>query len=105
MRQKTQAVAGAVLVVFAIAYDAYDFQVYALGGHAVLDGNELYTFQWRGHGFTYPPFAALVFLPVSALPWLAARVVWQVLSVVCLWWIARTALKLLAGPEVEPSPM
>jgi alpha-1,2-mannosyltransferase len=47
--------------------------------------------------FTYPPFAALVFLPVSALPWLVARVLWQVLSVVCLWWLVRTALKLLAA--------
>ncbi|GGM70338.1 hypothetical protein GCM10011609_02540 [Lentzea pudingi] len=25
--------------------------------------------------FTYPPFAAAVFLPLSALPWIAARVV------------------------------
>jgi alpha-1,2-mannosyltransferase len=51
--------------------------------------------------FTYPPFAALVFLPLSALPWLAARVVWQVLSLVCLWWIVRTALKLLAARAGE----
>ncbi|MET8764944.1 mannosyltransferase [Lentzea sp. NPDC004782] len=52
--------------------------------------------------FTYPPFAALVFLPLSALPWLAARIVWQVLSLVCLWWLVRTALKLLAAGAGEP---
>ncbi|MEV6235239.1 glycosyltransferase 87 family protein [Lentzea sp. NPDC051838] len=46
--------------------------------------------------FTYPPFAALAFLPVSALPWVAARIVWQVLSLFCLWWLIRTALKLIA---------
>ncbi|GAA1350508.1 mannosyltransferase [Saccharothrix algeriensis] len=47
--------------------------------------------------FTYPPFAALVFLPLSWLPWLAARVLWQVLSLVCLWWLVRTALRLVAA--------
>ncbi|RAS70298.1 alpha-1,2-mannosyltransferase [Lentzea atacamensis] len=52
--------------------------------------------------FTYPPFAAMVFLPVSALPWLAARIVWQVLSVLCLWWLVRTALKLLAARADQP---
>jgi alpha-1,2-mannosyltransferase len=46
--------------------------------------------------FTYPPFGAVVFLPLSALPWLAARVVWQLLSLLCLWWLVRTALTLLA---------
>ncbi|WP_330277036.1 mannosyltransferase [Lentzea sp. NBC_00516] len=52
--------------------------------------------------FTYPPFAALVFLPLSALPWLAAKIVWQVLSLVCLWWLVRTALKLLADRAEQP---
>jgi alpha-1,2-mannosyltransferase len=52
--------------------------------------------------FTYPPFAALVFLPLSALPWIAAKIVWQVLSLVCLWWLVRTALKLLADKAGQP---
>ncbi|WP_439656658.1 glycosyltransferase 87 family protein [Lentzea sp. HUAS TT2] len=52
--------------------------------------------------FTYPPFAAAVFLPLSALPWVAAQVVWQVLSLVCLWWLVRTALKLLAAKAEQP---
>ncbi|KJK50723.1 hypothetical protein UK23_09625 [Lentzea aerocolonigenes] len=47
--------------------------------------------------FTYPPFAALTFLPLSALPWIVTRIVWQVLSLFCLWWLVRTALKLLAA--------
>ncbi|MFD4676122.1 glycosyltransferase 87 family protein [Lentzea sp. NPDC058450] len=51
--------------------------------------------------FTYPPFAAAVFLPLSALPWVAARVVWQVLSLVCLWWLVRTALKVLSNGEFD----
>ncbi|GAA1275481.1 glycosyltransferase 87 family protein [Saccharothrix xinjiangensis] len=52
--------------------------------------------------FTYPPFAALAFLPISSLPWLAARVLWQVLSLVCLWWLVRTALGLLASRAGQP---
>ncbi|GLY51474.1 glycosyltransferase 87 family protein [Lentzea sp. NBRC 102530] len=52
--------------------------------------------------FTYPPFAAAVFLPLSALPWIAARVVWQVLSLVCLWWLVRTALRALAAAQDQP---
>jgi alpha-1,2-mannosyltransferase len=47
--------------------------------------------------FTYPPFAAVLFLPLSWLPWVAARIVWQVLSLVCLWWLVRTALTLVAA--------
>ncbi len=53
--------------------------------------------------FTYPPFGAVVFLPLSALPWLAARVVWQLLSLLCLWWLVRTALTLLA-PKIGHDP-
>ncbi|RKT54638.1 mannosyltransferase [Saccharothrix australiensis] len=52
--------------------------------------------------FTYPPFAALVFLPLTWLPWLAARVVWQLLSLVCLWWLVRTALRLVATRSGQP---
>ncbi|MEU3642984.1 glycosyltransferase 87 family protein [Lentzea sp. NPDC034063] len=52
--------------------------------------------------FTYPPFAAVVFLPVSALPWIAARILWQVLSLFSLWWLVRTALKLVAAKAEKP---
>ncbi|MBB5959691.1 alpha-1,2-mannosyltransferase [Saccharothrix tamanrassetensis] len=52
--------------------------------------------------FTYPPFAALVFIPLSWLPWLAARVLWQMLSLVCLGWLVRTALGLVAARSGQP---
>jgi len=92
----------AVLVVFAVAYDAYDFHVYALGGHAVLDGNALYTFQWRGHGFTYPPFAALGFLPFAHLPLPVARLLWDATSFAALV-VAVRATHVLAGRRATPS--
>ncbi|WP_053734366.1 glycosyltransferase 87 family protein [Nocardia sp. NRRL S-836] len=53
--------------------------------------------------FTYPPFGAVVFLPLSALPWLAARIVWQLLSLLCLWWLVRTALAVLT-PKIGHDP-
>jgi len=46
--------------------------------------------------FTYPPFAALLFLPLSWLPWGVVRVGWQLLSIGCLYWIARCSLRLVA---------
>ncbi|MET8246432.1 glycosyltransferase 87 family protein [Streptomyces sp. NPDC005202] len=45
--------------------------------------------------FTYPPFAALVFLPLSRLPWAAVVVVWQVASVAALLVISGCAIRLL----------
>ncbi|MFI1169019.1 glycosyltransferase 87 family protein [Streptomyces sp. NPDC020801] len=45
--------------------------------------------------FTYPPFAALVFLPLSCLPWPAAVVLWQVVSVGALLVVAGCAVRLL----------
>jgi len=45
--------------------------------------------------FTYPPFAALLFLPLSWLPWGLVRFGWQLLSIGCLYWIARCSMRLV----------
>jgi alpha-1,2-mannosyltransferase len=45
--------------------------------------------------FTYPPFAALTFLPLSWLPWVVVRFGWQLLSIGCLYWVARCAVRLV----------
>ena len=47
--------------------------------------------------FTYPPFAALVFLPLSWLPWAALFVLWQAASVAALLVITGCALRLVSG--------
>ncbi|GGX74096.1 hypothetical protein GCM10010510_18260 [Streptomyces anandii JCM 4720] len=47
--------------------------------------------------FTYPPFAALVFLAPSRLPWAVTVVLWQALSVASLLVVAGCAVRLL-GP-------
>lgn len=48
--------------------------------------------------FTYPPFAALVFLPLSRLPWAVLVALWQTLSVAALVVVAVCAVRLL-GPR------
>jgi alpha-1,2-mannosyltransferase len=68
---------------------------------------ELFTgqlYQWRlkefsdqfALPFTYPPFSALVFTPLSAVSWGVARWLWQFVSLACLWWLIRVALHLVA---------
>ncbi|ANZ39089.1 hypothetical protein BBK82_26455 [Lentzea guizhouensis] len=54
--------------------------------------------------FTYPPFGALVFLPLTWLFWGAAQWVFRLLSVLCLHWLVRVALRSVAprwSPEWE----
>ena len=47
-----------------------DLQVYRMGGAAVLhDGSRLYQVRLGGLPFTYPPFAAVVFTGLAAVPW------------------------------------
>jgi alpha-1,2-mannosyltransferase len=74
----------AVVVVFAAIYNALDFRIYMWGGHAVLDDSRLYLALAYGHWFTYSPFAAIVFVPVAALPLAVARVGWDLVSVAAL---------------------
>jgi alpha-1,2-mannosyltransferase len=51
--------------------------------------------------FTYPPFAALVFLPLSWVPWVVVKFGWQIVSVVCLWWLVRLSLRLIARDRAD----
>ena len=76
----------AAAVVGAVIGEFPDLHVYRYGGHGVLD-------QWRvyasddpvtGYPFTYPPFAAVVMVPLTLLPgWLAAAL-WTAVSATCL---------------------
>ena len=48
------------------------------------------TWRWPiGHWFTYSPFAAIVFVPIAALPLAVARVGWDLVSVVALAYSCR----------------
>jgi alpha-1,2-mannosyltransferase len=53
--------------------------------------------------FTYPPFAAVVFIPLSYLPWVLVRWLWQLISVACLWWLVRLSLRVIGRDTAGPN--
>jgi alpha-1,2-mannosyltransferase len=78
-----------------------DLRVYRMGGSAVLHGEHLYQLRLVQLPFTYPPFAAVVFTILAAVPWTVAVTGLTVASVVAL----PTALYLvqrLPGPVRQP---
>lgn len=87
-------VVAAFLSVAAERHGFFDLQVYhgALS-YWVHDGGEVYDYlkPRSKYGFTYPPFAALVMLPMAYLSWHAAVVVSVTTSVlasaVVVWWL------------------
>jgi hypothetical protein len=82
------------VIVFAALYNALDFRIYMWGGHAVLSDARLYDAQAYGHWFTYSPFAAIVFVPVAALPLTLARVLWDLVSLAALAYSCVVTLRL-----------
>lgn len=89
----------AVLVILgAWAYGLFDgmidLRVYRMGGSVLLDRASLYDAELPGSGlpFTYPPFAAIAMVPLAAVPWNVALVVWTTVSVLSLAAIWRTSL-------------
>jgi len=63
-----------------------DLEVYSQAGDAVLHGNPLYDARTPDLGlvFTYPPFAALLFVPLGSLATGSAALAWSVLSLASL---------------------
>ncbi|MGK5444950.1 glycosyltransferase 87 family protein [Micromonospora sp. URMC 105] len=84
----------AFLSVAAVRHGFFDLKVY-YGALTfwVHDHGEIYDYLKPGtqYGFTYPPFAALVMLPMAYLPWWAAITVSVAASVavsaVLIWWL------------------
>ncbi|MFD6893313.1 mannosyltransferase [Rhodococcus sp. NPDC060086] len=83
-----------------------DLHVYVDGSAALLSG-ELYDFTYSRDTpdfplpFTYPPFAALVFLPLHYLPFGLLGILWLLLTIAALFWVIRIALELLVGPAAR----
>jgi alpha-1,2-mannosyltransferase len=84
----------AAVIGFAATYNALDFRIYMWGGHAVTHDTRLYLTQAFGHWFTYSPFAAIVFVPIAAIPLAVARVLWELASVAALAYSCVITLKL-----------
>jgi uncharacterized membrane protein len=84
----------ALLVGFAVLVNPFDFNVYRWGSEVVTHGTQLYLGKVAAQWFTYPPFAAMVLIPVAAIPDAVARVGWELLSLLALAWAATLTLKL-----------
>lgn len=76
---------------------AIDIDVYRAGAAALLDGDNLYTRGYEVGGitlpFTYPPLAAMLFVPLTLVPYPLALVTWTISSVVLLWWCLVIVLR------------
>jgi alpha-1,2-mannosyltransferase len=95
-----------VLVLFQTKMTMIDLMVYRDGSPSLLQGT-LYDWHLSEYSqqfalpFTYPPFAAVVFIPLSWLPWVVVRWLWQIVSVACLWWLVRLSLRLIARDRAD----
>lgn len=74
-----------------------DLTVYRYGGRAVLDGLAVYAADdpVTGYPFTYPPFAAVVMVPLALVPGWVAAGAWTAMSVAALAgsvWVVLRAL-------------
>src|SRR5260370_4825488 len=85
-----------------------DLHIYRSGGAAVRAGAPLYSLRFAWNlGFTYPPFAALVFTLLTIMPWAAAPAVVTVISVIPLpvtLWPPLPPPHRRAGTLVPPPP-
>jgi alpha-1,2-mannosyltransferase len=90
-------------VVLALWPDAHvlmiDLQVYragaehVLGGQPLYDGGVLLTLP-----FVYPPFAAVAFVPLVALPLVSLKVLWTGATLALLGYVVHRALRSLGAP-------
>jgi alpha-1,2-mannosyltransferase len=80
-----------------------DLHVYRMGGATVLHGSSrLYQARFAGLPFTYPPFAAVVFTGLAAVPWRVAVTVLTGASVLALPAALYLVLR-LPGPSRIPA--
>src|SRR5690349_8065920 len=97
-------------VVVAVWPDAHllmiDLQVYRAGGEAVLHGRPLYAGGvLLDLPFVYPPFAAIVFAPLSVLPLPVLKFVWTAAGVALVVFVVRRSAALLGRPLDPPTTM
>ncbi|MEU5691561.1 mannosyltransferase [Actinosynnema sp. NPDC020468] len=89
-----------LMVAFQTKMTMVDLMVYRNASPELFTGN---LYEWRlkefsdqfALPFTYPPFSAFVFLPLSWVPWVVARWFWQLLSLACLWFLTSRSLMIM----------
>lgn len=81
-----------------------DLDVYVAGGRAVLDREDLYAVSVHDLPFTYPPFAAVVFVPLALLPDVLARAVLTLVSLAALATVVEVLRRRLALTPLQVVP-
>lgn len=73
-----------------------DIDVYLMGG-AHASSRDLYSLRLPGSGlyFTYPPFAALLFVPLAQIPREGAQILWAFVDVAGLFWLLYASIRTL----------
>ncbi len=67
-----------------------DLQVYRGAVERQVRLGDLYGYRrWNGDTFNYPPFAALILLPLMALPWLPTALIWEFGTCAALAFVVR----------------
>jgi hypothetical protein len=89
-----------LLIGFAAVYRPFDLNIYLWGGRAVLHGLRLYHVQTQANWYTYPPFSAVLFTPLTALPSVVVGLAWELGSLAALAWGCVLTLR-LAGYRPE----
>lgn len=85
------------------ALNEFDLQVYHGAAQRLASGQNVYGARiWRGLGFTYPPFAALVFLPLAWAAFAVDRDAVTAINLVLLVWMLRRALLIPMATGGEP---
>ena len=105
------AVTGVLHVLAALAggdpFSMVDLAVYVDGARHLTDGTLYDFFSEPLHlPFTYPTFSAIIFTPMTWLPWTLLRILWQLASFGAIGLMAYSTLRLLgrAGP-MAPRPI
>ncbi|MBL7498979.1 DUF2029 domain-containing protein [Frankia sp. CNm7] len=90
-------------IIFSVVIRITDIQVYRMGGDVLLDGRDLYSAvdTVKDLRFTYTPFAAMLFVPVSLLPSELSQVVWTVVLLVSLYFFCAMSYEAALGPVVS----
>lgn len=87
-------------------HDFFDLRVYRGAVASWLDGRELYDYTYgrTPYGFTYPPFAALLVLPMALLPYAVVAAGHALLNVAVLAGLTRWLVTPLARRHGWPLP-
>lgn len=79
-----------------------DFAIYRIEGDAIRSGVDLYSHLNTPQDFqaTYPPFAAIVFVPISLIPWQLSQVLANLANLALLVLVARQSCRLVGAPRI-----